>query len=111
MVHAHLPANPHVGQITLAQPSHMPSTANPFNDGPHPQRHQNLRINGIPPDAPFDRLNLPIQRLQIERVDIGPHRPHPMILRNQLIQRRIPPLHLIPLRPLDPNSNHGNVIW
>ena len=109
IVHTDVPAEPLINHIAFTQPRQMPSTADPFNDREHPQRQQNLRIHRVPSDAPFDRPNLRVQRRQVERIHIRPHGSHPMILRHQLIQRRIPPLNLISLRLLHANSNHRTV--
>ena len=108
IVHAHFPTDPQVGQVAFAEPSQVTGAADPFDDGEHPQRHQNLRIDRVSPDAPFHSPNLAIQRRQVERVDIRPNGSHAMIFGNHLIQGRIPPLNLIPLRPLHPHFRPRN---
>src|SRR5690606_10235658 len=104
IIHPDLAADPHVGQVALAQPPQMPGAADPLDRRQHPQGHQDLRIDGIPPRAPFDRLNLAVQRLEVERIDVRPNRPHAMILGDQLIERGVTPLNLKPLGTLDPNG-------
>ena len=92
------------------EPSQMPSTADAFNDGEHPERHQDFRIHGITSDASFDGPNLLVQWFQIERIDIRPYEPDAMIFGNQLIERRITPLNLKSFRPLDSHFSHGTIL-
>ena len=106
IVHPHATTDPHVRQIAFAQTVQLPRAADPFNRSQHPQRHQNFGIDRIPTRLPFDRSNLGVQRTQIERVNIRPHRPRPMITGEQLIQRPRPPLHLPPLSPLHPHPTN-----
>ena len=75
--------DPHVRQIPLAQPVELPGTADPLDRREHPQRHQNLGIDRIPPGRPLDRLNLRRQRVQVERINIPPHHPRPNTTRER----------------------------
>ena len=45
VVHADFPTDPQVGQVAFAKPSQVTGAADPFDDGEHPQRHQDLRID------------------------------------------------------------------
>jgi hypothetical protein len=111
IIDPHLPANPHVSQIPLREPVDVPGTTHALNRGEHPQRQQNLGIDGVPPHAAFDSLNRFIKHRDIQPLHITPHRPHPMVPGNQLIQRRIYPTNLIANRLLDTNGGHDTLCF
>lgn len=111
IVNANSATKPHVGQIASAKTIQMARAADRFDSSKQPQGHENLRIDSIASDATFDGLNFLIQRLQVERIDIRPDGPDAMIPGNQLVQRRIAPLDLLPLRPLDSNLPHREICF
>ena len=62
IIDANIAADPHIRQVPLRQSMQMTSTADGFNRGKHPQRHQDLRIDSITADSSFNGLNFLLQQ-------------------------------------------------
>jgi len=104
-VHRHPAAQPAIGEMLLAQPGQLPRAADPVHRRPQPQRHHQLGRRRRLPRHPLARLHCIVQRAQIKPLDKRPHRPHRIIARHQIVDRRHLPAQLMPLRLPQPRHS------
>jgi hypothetical protein len=88
--------------MLLAQAGEFAGAADPLHRRVQPQRHQDARVSRRMARPTRHRLDLRIQRRQIQPLHETPHQAHPVIGRNQFVQADRPQLHLPPFRHAKP---------
>lgn len=98
VVHPHAAADPAIRVIALAQPIDLACRAHAIDGRPQPQRHQNRRVDCRTARHTFHRLDLRVQRLDVQRLHERPHGACGVITAQQRVQVAGAKFDLVALR-------------